>query len=268
MRAVFYFYTMGDNPIGVFDSGVGGLSLLRELQSLLPNENFIYISDNAFAPYGALTSENIRARSQALAHWLCEQSCKLIVVACNTATTNAIQPLRKTYSIPFVGIEPAIKPAALQTKTGVIGVLATKGTLSSGLFHETSTAFAQGVRILEKEGKHLVEMIESGMLESDEMDQLLQSYTKPMIEKGVDHLVLGCTHYPFLTPILNRTLPKHIKIIDCNGAVAKQVERVLNKKDLGCMTQRMGNTTYFCTGNSQAMVRFVSPDDVNVLSIP
>ena len=161
-------------------------------------------------------------------------------MACNTATTNAIESLRKTYQIPFVGIEPAIKPAALQTKTGVVGVLATKGTLSSGLFHETSTAYGQGVRILEKEGKHLVEMIESGMLESDEMEQLLQSYTKPMIEQGADHLVLGCTHYPFLTPILNRTLPKHIKIVDCNGAVAKQVERVLNKKDLGCMTQIWG----------------------------
>ena len=259
---------MGDRPIGIFDSGVGGLSLLRELRSLLPNENFIYISDNAFAPYGALSPEDIRERSQALTHWLCEQSCKLIVVACNTATTNAIESLRKTYQIPFVGIEPAIKPAALQTKTGVVGVLATKGTLSSGLFHETSTAYGQGVQILEKEGKHLVDMIESGMLQSEEMEHLLQTYTQPMIEQGADHLVLGCTHYPFLTPILTRILPQHIKIVDCNGAVAKQVERVLNKKDLGCMSQILGNTTYFCTGDSQTMFQFVSPDDVNVLSIP
>ena len=259
---------MGDRPIGVFDSGVGGLSLLRELRSLLPNEDFIYISDNAYAPYGALSPVDIRKRSQALTQWLCGQSCKLIVVACNTATTNAIESLRKTYQIPFVGIEPAIKPAALQTKTGVVGVLATKGTLSSGLFHETATAYGQGVRILEKEGKHLVEMIESGMLESDEMEQLLQSYTKPMIEKGVDHLVLGCTHYPFLTPILNRILPKHIKIIDCNGAVAKQVERVLNKKELGCESQNLGSTTYFCTGDSQSMRQFVSPENVIELSIP
>ena len=146
---------MDNRPIGVFDSGVGGLSLLRELRSLLPNENFIYISDNAFAPYGSLSPEDIRERSQALTHWLTEQSCKLIVVACNTATTNAIESLRKTHSIPFVGIEPAIKPAALQTKTGVVGVLATKGTLSSGLFHETSKTYGQGVRIIEKEGKHL-----------------------------------------------------------------------------------------------------------------
>jgi glutamate racemase len=259
---------MGDRPIGVFDSGVGGLTLLRELRSLLPNENFIYISDNAFAPYGTLSPQEIRERSQTLTRWLSEQSCKLIVVACNTATTNAIESLRKTYSIPLVGIEPAIKPAALQTKTGVVGVLATKGTLSSGLFHETSTAYGQGVRIIEKEGKHLVEMIESGMLQSEEMEKLLQSYTQPMIEQGADHLVLGCTHYPFLTPILNRTLPKHIKIVDCNGAVAKQVERVLNKTEMVCESQLLGNATYFCTGDSQTMLQFVSPDDVNLLSIP
>ena len=259
---------MGDRPIGVFDSGVGGLSLLGELRSLLPNEDFIYISDNACAPYGALSPEDIRKRSQALTQWLIEQSSKLIVVACNTATTNAIESLRKTHPIPFVGIEPAIKPAALQTKTGVVGVLATKGTLSSGLFHETSTAYGQGVRILEKEGKNLVEMIENGMLQSEEMEQLLHSYTQPMIEQGADHLVLGCTHYPFLTPILTRILPKHIKIVDCNGAVAKQVERVLIKKDLGSESQHLGNTTYFYTGDSQTMRQFVSPDNVNVISIP
>ena len=259
---------MSNSPIGLFDSGVGGLSLLRELRSLLPNENFIYISDNAFAPYGALPPKDIRERSQALTQWHIKQSCKLVVVACNTATTNCIELLRKTYQIPIVGIEPAIKPAALQTKTGVIGLLATKGTLSSGLFHETSTAYAQGVRIIEKEGKHLVEMIESGMLQSEEIEQLLQDYTKPMIEQGADHLVLGCTHYPFLIPILNRTLPKHIKIVDSNGAVARQVVNVLNKTELGCESQHLGNTTYYCTGDSQAMRQFISTDDVNVLSIP
>lgn len=259
---------MSDRPIGVFDSGVGGLSLLRELRSLLPNEDFIYISDNAFAPYGALSPDDIRKRSQALTHWLCEQSCKIIIVACNTATTNAIESLRKTHPIPFVGIEPAIKPAALQTKTGVVGVLATKGTLSSGLFHQTSTSYGQGVRILEKEGTHLVEMIESGKLHSKEIEQLLQSYIQPMIEQGADHLVLGCTHYPFLTPILTRILPQHIKIVDCNGAVAKQVERVLNKRELGCESQHLGNITYFCTGDSQSMRQFVSSDEVNTLSIP
>ena len=259
---------MGDRPIGVFDSGVGGLSLLGELRSLLPNEDFIYISDNAFSPYGALSPEDILERSQALTHWLFEQSCKLIVVACNTATTNAIESLRKTYQIAFVGIEPAIKPAALQTKTGVIGVLATKGTLSSGLFHETSTAYGQGVKIIEKEGKHLVEMIESGMLQSEEMKRLLQSYTQPMIEEGADHLVLGCTHYPFLRPILTRILPQHIKIVDCNVAVAKQVVRVLNNIELGCQSQHLGSTAYFCTGDSQTMRQFVLSEEVKALSIP
>jgi len=259
---------MGDRPIGVFDSGVGGLSLLRELRSLLPNEDFIYISDNAFAPYGALSPKEIRERSQALTHWLIEQSSKLIVVACNTATTNAIESLRQTHPIPFVGIEPAIKPAALQTKTGVVGVLATKGTLSSGLFHETSKTYGQGVRIIEKEGKHLVEMIESGKLHRKEIEQLLQSYIQPMIEEEADHIVLGCTHYPFLTPVLNRILPQHVKIVDCNGAVAKQVKRILNKRELLCESQYVGNTTYFSTGDSQTMRQFISPEEVNALSIP
>jgi len=259
---------MGNHTIGVFDSGVGGLTLLREIRSLLPYEDFIYISDNAYAPYGALSPEDIRKRSQTLTQWLCEQSCKLIVVACNTATTNAIDYLRKNYPIPFVGIEPAIKPAALQTKTGVVGVLATKGTLSSGLFHETSSVHGEGVQILEKEGKHLVEMIESGMLQSEEIEQLLQTYIQPMIEQRVDHLVLGCTHYPFLMPILTRILPQHIKIVDCNGAVAKQVERVLNKRELDRESQNLGSTTYFCTGDSQPMRQFVSPENVIELSVP
>ena len=259
---------MSNRPIGLFDSGVGGLSLLRELRSLLPNENFIYISDNAFAPYGALPPKDIRERSQALTQWHIKQSCKLVVVACNTATTNCIELLRKTYQIPIVGIEPAIKPAALQTKTGVVGVLATKGTLSSGLFHETSTAYGQDIQIIEKEGKHLVKMIESGNLHGEEIEQVLGSYIQPMIEQEVDHLVLGCTHYPFLTPILTRILPQHIKIVDCNDAVAKQVERILKKKDLSCKSQHQGNTTYFCTGDSKTMCQFVSPDDVNEVSIP
>ena len=259
---------MGDRPIGVFDSGVGGLSLLRELQSLLPKEDFIYISDNAFAPYGALSPNEILTRSKAMTRWLIEQSCKLIVVACNTATTNAIESLRQTCPIPFVGIEPAIKPAALQTKTGVIGILATKGTLSSGLFHQTSSTYGQGVRVLEKEGKHLVEMIESGKIHTEEVEHLLQSYIQPMIEQGADHLVLGCTHYPFLTPILTRILPQHVEIVDCSGAVAKQVERVLKKEQLLCGLQHVGNATYFCTGDSHTMRQFVSPEEVNTLSIP
>lgn len=259
---------MDKHPIGVFDSGMGGLSLLRELQSLLPHEDFIYISDNAFAPYGALTAADILDRSEKLTNWLIKKSSKLIVVACNTATTNAIDALRQTHPIPFVGIEPAIKPAALQTKTGVVGVLATKGTLSSKLFHQTSSVYGQGITIVEKEGKHLVKMIEEGKINSDEIKNLLQTYLQPMIEQGIDHLVLGCTHYPFLTPVLKKILPKNIQIVDCNGSVAKQVERVLEKRKMQSISEDKGSTAYFCTGDSQTMRQFVLSEEIKALSIP
>ena len=259
---------MDKHPIGVFDSGVGGLSLLGKLQSLLPHEDFIYISDNAFAPYGALTADNILDRSEKLTNWLIKQSSKLIVVACNTATTNAIDALRQSNPIPFVGIEPAIKSAALQTKTGVVGVLATKGTLSSTLFHQTSSVYRQGITIVEKEGKNLVKMIEEGKINSVEIKNLLQTYLQPMIEQGADHLVLGCTHYPFLTPVLKKILPKNIQIVDCNGSVAKQVERVLEKRKLQSISETKGSTTYFCTGDSQTMHQFVLSEEIKALSIP
>ena len=258
---------MDKHPIGVFDSGVGGLSLLGELKSLLPHEDFIYISDNAFAPYGALTAADILDRSGKLTNWLIKQSSKLIVVACNTATTNAIDSLRKTHPIGFIGIEPAIKPAALQTKTGVVGVLATKGTLSSELFHQTSSAYGQEITIVEKEGKHLVKMIEEGKINSAEIKNLLQTYLQPMIKEGADHLVLGCTHYPFLTPILKKILPKNIQIVDCNVSVAKQVERVLEKRKLHSTSVNKGITTYFCTGDSKTMRQFVLSEDIKTLSI-
>ena len=248
---------MDNSPIGVFDSGVGGLSLLQEIKALLPNEDFVYIADNAYSPYGAMTSSQILDRSKLLTKWLIAQSCKIIVVACNTATTNAISILREENNLSFVGIEPAIKPAALQTKTSVVGVLATKGTLSSSLFHETSNAYGQGITIVEKEGKHLVQMIEQGKINNRELRLLLHSYIKPMIDQGADHLVLGCTHYPFLTPVLKEILPDHVKIVDCSKAVAQQVERILKKKALLRPEGFDGETTYYCTGESNTMQSFV-----------
>ena len=174
---------MDKHPIGVFDSGVGGLSLLGELKSLLPHEDFIYISDNAFAPYGALTAADILDRSGKLTNWLIKQSSKLIVVACNTATTNAIDSLRKTHPIGFIGIEPAIKPAALQTKTGVVGVLATKGTLSSKLFIKPHRSMDKHNH-RRKRRKHLVKMIEEGKINSVEIKNLLQTYLNQLSNKG------------------------------------------------------------------------------------
>lgn len=223
---------MNVHPIGIFDSGVGGTSIFKEIHAILPNENIIYLADSKNAPYGNKSEADIIKLSVKNTEYLLNKGCKIIVVACNTATTNAISYLRKTYNIPFIGIEPAIKPAALNTKTKAIGILATKGTLSSQLFHKTSDLYANGIKVIEQIGEGIVPLIESGKLNSDEMRDLLQLYLEPMLKANIDYLVLGCTHYPYLIPILNKLLPKDVKIIDSGLAVAKQTKAILYSQDL------------------------------------
>ena len=222
---------MNNRPIGVFDSGVGGTSIWKEIQKLLPNENTLYLADSKNAPYGEKSQEEILQLSIKNTEFLLDKGCKIIVVACNTATTNAISYLRAHYKVPFIGIEPAIKPAALQSESKTVGVLATKGTLSSSLFHSTSINHAAGIKIIEQEGTGLVPLIESGKVEAKETKELLNKYVGPMLEQGMDHLVLGCTHYPYLIPVLESLLPAHVKIIDSGEAVARQVRAVLQKND-------------------------------------
>ena len=219
-------------PIGFFDSGVGGTSVWSAVNNLLPNESTIYVADSANAPYGERSAETILALSIKNTDFLISKGCKLIVVACNTATTNAIAVLREKYTIPFIGIEPAIKPAALQTLTGKVGLLATKGTLGSALFHKTVLENAGGVEIIEQEGTGLVTLIEGGFADGEEVAELLKSYLLPMQEKGIDRLVLGCTHYPYLIPAIKKILSSRIEIIDAAGAVAKQTKKVLEKEGL------------------------------------
>ena len=223
---------MSKQPIGIFDSGVGGTSIWKEIHSLLPNESSIYLADSKHAPYGNKAKEDIIAFSIKNTELLLEKGCKLIVVACNTATTNAIKTLRKNYNIPFIGIEPAIKPAALQTKTKAVGILATKGTLSSSLFYKTTNLFAEGITVIEQIGEGIVPLIEIGKIQSKEMKSLLNMYLKPMLNANIDYLVLGCTHYPYLIPLLVELLPKHVKIIDSGEAVAKQTEAILEHTKL------------------------------------
>ncbi|MEO2053159.1 MAG: glutamate racemase [Allomuricauda sp.] len=219
-------------PIGIFDSGVGGTSIWKEVVKLLPNEDTLYLADSANAPYGEKSKEAILQLSIKNTEYLLEQGCKLIIVACNTATTNAIDHLRANYPVPFIGIEPAIKPAALQTKTKKVGVLATKGTLSSSLFHSTSKLFAEGITVIEQEGKGLVELIEAGKTRSPEMRNLLMGFLQPMLEQRIDCLVLGCTHYPYLIPVLKELLPNNVTIIDSGEAVARQTKAVLQAHQL------------------------------------
>ena len=223
---------MSMQPIGIFDSGVGGTSIWKEIHALLPHEDTIYLADSLHAPYGPRGKEKIIDLSIKNTEFLLEKGCKLIVVACNTATTNAIKVLRANYNVPFIGIEPAIKPAALKTKTKAVGILATKGTLSSELFNTTSGLFANDINVIEQVGEGIVPLIESGQLYSNKLKSLLELYLEPMIEANIDYLVLGCTHYPYLIPLLIEMLPKHVKIIDSGEAVARQTKAMLIKHNL------------------------------------
>ncbi len=244
---------MSKQSIGIFDSGVGGTSIWKEIRALLPFENTMYLADSKNAPYGPKGKERIIELSIKNTELLLEKDCKLIVVACNTATTNAIKHLRANYNIPFIGIEPAIKPAALQTKTNAIGILATKGTLSSELFHETTNLFGDGINIIEQEGEGIVQLVETGKLHSEEMKGLLNIYLKPMIEANIDHLVLGCTHYPYLMPLLLDILPKHVKIIDSGEAVARQTKAILEKYQLLNSQKIKSKHQFFTNGNPEVM---------------
>lgn len=249
---------MKQQPIGIFDSGVGGLNLWKPIQTLLPQENTLYIADNAFSPYGHRSKEDIVARTFQITEKLVEKGCKLIVVACNTATTNAIDQLRKKYDLPFVGIEPALKPAALQSKTKTIGVLATQGTLSSELFEKTSLAHAQGIRVVERIGTGLVSAIENEGLENDTLKELLQSHLKPMLAQNIDRLVLGCTHYPYLIPLLKELLPSHVTLVDNSMAIAKQTRHLLERNHLlNPLKAEDGKHHFYCTGSKTQLEAFL-----------
>lgn len=239
---------MSTQPIGIFDSGIGGTSIFKEIKALLPNEHTIYLADSFNAPYGNKTKREIIDLSIKNTELLIKKKCKLIVVACNTVTTNAITTLRESYDIPFIGIEPAIKPAALSTQTKAIGILATKGTLSSELFHKTTDLYSDGIKVIEQVGEGIVALIEEGKTNSEEMKSLLKTYLKPMIEADIDYLVLGCTHYPYLIPLLLDMLPKHVKIIDSGQAVARQTKAVLEQRQLLNTTSTQGDNQFFSNG--------------------
>lgn len=220
---------VNNQPIGLFDSGIGGTSIWQAIHQLLPHEDSIYLADSKNAPYGQKTKEEIVHLSFKNTELLLELNAKLIVVACNTATTNAITELRAKYDVPFIGIEPAIKPAALNSRTQTIGILATKGTLNSELFNKSVESF-QDIKIIEQIGYNLVGLIENGEINSPEMNQLLHSYLQPMIDADIDYLVLGCSHYPYLIPQIKKILPEKIHIIDSGEAVARQTQKIIDEK--------------------------------------
>ncbi|SUO93362.1 glutamate racemase [Suttonella ornithocola] len=246
-------------PIGLFDSGIGGTSVWREIQQRLPSESTILIADSANAPYGERSHAQIIDLCCQNCETLLDKGCKLIVVACNTATTNAIQTLRARYKVPFVGIEPAVKPAAIVSHTRKIGILATKGTLSSDFFHQRSAELIKAYRIqlIEQCGTGIVERIEAGKLDTEEMREHLQYLLAPLLAANIDMLVLGCTHYPYLRAQLRTILPMNIKIVDAEEAVARQTARLLAENDLLANEQHRPEHQWFSTGEVAILKQFV-----------
>jgi glutamate racemase len=219
----------GAHPIGIFDSGVGGLSVLQAISLLLPNDTLLYFGDQSHVPYGMRPSDEILHFSHEITRFLLRMGAKIIVVACNTASAVALINLRKSFpEIPFVGMEPAIKPAAENTKTGVVGVLATPATFRGGLYASVVERFAENVTLLESTCPGLVQQIEHGELDNQKTRDILESALHPMLEKGIDTVVLGCTHYPFVIPLIREIVGLGVRVIDPAPAVARQVERVLD----------------------------------------
>ena len=224
---------MREAPIGVSDSGVGGLSVLQEIQQLLPRESLLYVGDCGHIPYGEKTPEFIRQRCEVMAGFFREQGAKALVIACNTATVAGVADLRQRYpDWPMVGMEPAVKPAAAATRTGVVGVLATTGTLQSAKFAALLDRFASDVRVVTQPCPGLVERIEAGDLQSPALRQLLAGYVEPLLAAGCDTIILGCTHYPFLKPLLRDMIGPSISLIDTGAAVARQLQCLLGERDL------------------------------------
>lgn len=246
---------MSNGPIGVFDSGVGGLSVLREIRALLPNESLLYVADSGHVPYGEKSPEFIRERCRLLAEFLLGQGAKALVLACNTATVAGVAELRELYpQLPIIGMEPAVKPAAAATRSGVVGVLATTGTLKSAKFAALLDRFASDVRVITQPCPGLVERIEAGELDGAVTRELLQGFVAPLLAEGCDTLILGCTHYPFIKPLLRSLVPETVSLIDTGAAVARQLQRLLSEREL-LATEAAQPARFWSSAEPQAMQR-------------
>ncbi|WP_085584721.1 MULTISPECIES: glutamate racemase [unclassified Pseudomonas] len=263
---------MREAPVAVFDSGVGGLSVLAEIQRLLPGESILYFADCGHIPYGEKTPEFIRQRCALMAAFFREQGAKALVLACNTATVAAVADLRRDFpDWPIVGMEPAVKPAAAATRSGVVGVLATTGTLASAKFAALLDRFATDVKVITQPCPGLVELIEGGDLHSDALRRMLHGYVEPLLAAGCDTIILGCTHYPFLKPMLATLLPADISLIDTGAAVARQLQRLLAER--GALAEGPSRPARFWTSGDPQAFRTVLPllgqtsDDVQSLGL-
>jgi glutamate racemase len=241
-----------DQPIGVFDSGLGGLSVVREVRRRLHAEDVLYIADSAHCPYGGKPLAEIRKRSVAVARALIDRGAKLIVVACNTASGAAIDHLRDTFDLPIVGLEPAVKPAAASTAVGRIAVLATPATLRTERFHRLVDNHGAGVDVVKIPCPGFVELVEAGEVEGPRAVATVADALTPAIDAGVDRVVLGCTHYPFLRAVVTQVLGNGVQVLDSGEAVARQVERVLAERDFLRPGGR-GKLSLFTTGDPESV---------------
>jgi glutamate racemase len=247
--------------VGVFDSGVGGLSVWREIVRLLPQADLVYVADQVHCPYGTRSADEIRALAQAIAAFLLAHGAHAIVVACNTASAAALHPLRARLQVPIVGMEPAVKPAAARTRSGHVGVIATPVTFQGALFSSLLERFAQDVEVHVQICPGLVECVEEGALDAPETDALLRGCLQPLLDARIDVLVLGCTHYPFLLPAIARVVGPDVEVIDPAPAVARQAARVLARRTLASASGSPGRRLFYTTGPlvpfSQAVARLL-----------
>lgn len=237
----------------MFDSGIGGISVLRDIRELLPTGNLLYVADTAHVPYGSHSPAFIQRRAIAISNWLIANEARAIVVACNTATAAAVPMLRESLTVPVVGMEPAVKPAAAATQSGVVGVLATTGTLASARFAGLLSRFGDGIRVLTEPCPDLVESVERGRLNHAETAHQVREHLRPLLAGGADTVILGCTHFPLLKQLIEKEAGPDIRIIDTGRAVATQLERRLAENHLDLAGESPGSTQFFTTGDSGSM---------------
>lgn len=234
-------------PVGIFDSGLGGLSVLRAARERLPEESFVYVADSRYAPYGERDDAFITERTLAIGEWLAREGAKALVVACNTATAQSIAAVRERLTIPLVGVEPGIKPAVQHSRSGIAGVLATQATLRSARFQSLLERHGAGSRFICQAGHGLVQAVESGDTGSPALRALLTRYLQPMLDAGADTLVLGCTHYPFLTATIRDLVGERLAIVDTSDAIARQLARVLDERGLRALAGAATVPPRFCS---------------------
>ena len=248
---------ISSSAIGVFDSGVGGLSVLHHIKRTLPNERLIYAADSGHVPYGDKSQSYIEQRSHYLTRFLISQGADAIVIACNTATAAAVASLREQFSLPIVGMEPAVKPAVAATKSGVVGVLATVGTLESARFAALLERYGEEVEIVTQGCPGLVELVEQGKLLDARTRELIKLYTEPLLERGVDTLILGCTHYPFLAPLIREVVGGEITLVDTGAAVARQLQHRI-QTELPTRIPFFAPARFFTSGDADSASRIMS----------